>query len=192
VTEQEELKQYGQLVAKAWSDPAFKDRLLADPAGTLRAQGFDVPADMEVRVLEPSEARLYVPLPAQVPATEQPDTWVELWRRAHTEPDFKARLLAEPAAVLAEQGVPVPAGVGVEVVEAGDTQGYIMLPPMPQELDIDSPGDDVAGYFSSCWCEQDTTPGITTVRERGPAFTGGTLRPTAVRAPLSFYVSLHR
>jgi len=146
MNEQEELKQYGQLVAKAWGDPAFKERLLTDPAGTLRAEGFNVPADMQVRVLEPSGPHIYVPLPAQMPVSEQPETLVQLWSRAQADPEFRARFLTEPDAVLAEQGLSTPAGVPVEVVETSDTQGYIAVPPMPEGLDADSP-DDVAGYF---------------------------------------------
>src|SRR5437868_948491 len=33
-----------QLVARAWSDPALKAKLLADPAGVLKAEGLIVPA----------------------------------------------------------------------------------------------------------------------------------------------------
>ncbi|MGH2585879.1 MAG: NHLP leader peptide family RiPP precursor, partial [Dehalococcoidia bacterium] len=144
MNEQEELKQYGRLVAKAWSDPAFMGELRADPAGTLRQQGFDVPARMQVRVLEPEGPQIFVPLPAEPPAGEQLDEWTEIWRRAHADPDFKARLLAEPAAALAEAGMELPADVPIEVVETSDTQGYIAVPPMPEGLDADS-RDDVAG-----------------------------------------------
>ncbi|MGH2601605.1 MAG: nitrile hydratase subunit alpha, partial [Dehalococcoidia bacterium] len=139
------------------SDPAFKQRLLSDPAGALREQGFTLPAEMQVRVLEPSGPRLYMPLPAELPAGEQPAPWVELWRRAHVEPDFKARLLAEPEAVLVEQGIAVPAGVPVEVVETSDTQGYIAVPPAPEGLDADA-AEDVAGYFSCCGTPSEAVP----------------------------------
>jgi len=45
-------KQYQQLIAKCWADEAFKQRLLADPAATLKAEGLDVPKGVSVRVLE--------------------------------------------------------------------------------------------------------------------------------------------
>ena len=35
-------KQYQQLIAKCWADDAFKQRLLADPVGTLKAEGIRV------------------------------------------------------------------------------------------------------------------------------------------------------
>jgi hypothetical protein len=152
--EQEAIKQYGQLVAKAWSDPAFKERLHADPAGILRDHGFAVPAEMQVRVLEPSGPRLYMPLPAELPDGEEPAERVALWRRAQTEPAFKTRLLAEPAAVLAEAGIELPADVPVEIVETSDTQGYIAVPPAPEGLDADA-AEDVVGYFT---CKFDPPP----------------------------------
>ncbi|MBI4817797.1 MAG: NHLP leader peptide family natural product precursor [Deltaproteobacteria bacterium] len=44
---------------------------------------------------------------------------------------FKARFMANPAAVLKEHGVDVPAGVKVSVVENTATQLFITLPPAP-------------------------------------------------------------
>jgi hypothetical protein len=74
--EWQDAKKHGRLVAKAWADPAFKERLLAHPAAVLSEQGFDVPAGVEVRVVEDadptqtatfeeSENVLYFGLPAQ-------------------------------------------------------------------------------------------------------------------------------
>jgi hypothetical protein len=54
--EWQDAKKHGRLVAKAWADPAFKERLLAHPAAVLREQGFDVPAGIEVRVVEDAES----------------------------------------------------------------------------------------------------------------------------------------
>jgi len=45
-------KQYQQLIAKCWADDAFKQRLLADPAGTLKVEGLEVPKGVSIRVLE--------------------------------------------------------------------------------------------------------------------------------------------
>jgi len=45
-------QQYQQLIAKCWADEAFKQRLLADPAATLKAEGLEVPKGVSVRVLE--------------------------------------------------------------------------------------------------------------------------------------------
>jgi hypothetical protein len=57
-------KQYQQLIAKCWADEAFKQRLLADPAGMLKAAGIEVPASVRVQVVEntPQEVTLVIPV----------------------------------------------------------------------------------------------------------------------------------
>jgi len=57
-------RQYAQIVAKCWADPAFKSKLLANTNATLAAEGVDVPAGVEVRVVENSAQVVYVVLPA--------------------------------------------------------------------------------------------------------------------------------
>ncbi len=49
---EDQLDRYNALVAKAWADEDFKSRLLSDPADTLRSEGWDVPADATVNVVE--------------------------------------------------------------------------------------------------------------------------------------------
>ncbi len=49
-----QLNQYSALVAKTWADEDFKTRLLADPADTLRSEGWDVPADATVKIVDPA------------------------------------------------------------------------------------------------------------------------------------------
>ncbi len=55
----------GQIIARCWADAAFKTRLLAEPAATLKALGIDVPAGVQLRVLADSEPvrHLVIPCP---------------------------------------------------------------------------------------------------------------------------------
>ncbi|HMS05288.1 MAG TPA: NHLP leader peptide family RiPP precursor [Burkholderiaceae bacterium] len=57
-------KQYAQIVAKCWADPAFKSKLLAGTNATLAAEGVSIPAGVEVRVVENSAQVVYVVLTA--------------------------------------------------------------------------------------------------------------------------------
>jgi hypothetical protein len=57
------------LVARAWSDPPFKAKLLADPAAMLRAEGLTVPPGMTVKIAENTEKVLNLVLPLK-PAPE--------------------------------------------------------------------------------------------------------------------------
>jgi len=58
-------KQYQQLIVKCWADEAFKQRLLADPAGTLNAEGIEVPEGVRVHVVENTAHVFTLVIPAQ-------------------------------------------------------------------------------------------------------------------------------
>jgi len=58
-------KQYQQLIAKCWADEAFKQRLLADPAGTLKAEGIEVPEGVRVQVVENTAHVITLVIPEQ-------------------------------------------------------------------------------------------------------------------------------
>ena len=45
-------KQWSQIVARAWADPAFKRRLLSDPGAVLREHGVELEPGIEVKVIE--------------------------------------------------------------------------------------------------------------------------------------------
>lgn len=52
-----------QLVAKAWADETFKQRLLADPVAVLKAEGLELPAGLTVKVLENTDKVFHLVLP---------------------------------------------------------------------------------------------------------------------------------
>lgn len=47
-----------ELIGRAVIDPEFRARLLADPEGTITAEGYDVPADLvaQIKALDPEAA----------------------------------------------------------------------------------------------------------------------------------------
>jgi len=68
MTEQANLPQ--QIIAKCWADEAFKQRLLADPAGTLKQEGVEIPAGVSIKVVENTDTSFYwviPPRPCDVP-----------------------------------------------------------------------------------------------------------------------------
>ena len=58
-------KQYQQLIAKCWADEAFKQRLLADPAETLKAEGIEVPEGVRIQVVENTALAFTLVIPAR-------------------------------------------------------------------------------------------------------------------------------
>lgn len=72
----EQGRKYAELVAKAWSDEAFKTRLKADPAAVLRSMGMQVPEGMQVEVLESTPQKTFVVIPPK-PTDELSDDDLE-------------------------------------------------------------------------------------------------------------------
>jgi hypothetical protein len=56
-------KAWMKVVAKAWSDAAFKARLLADPAAVLKENGIAPPEGMTIKVLEDTASTAHLILP---------------------------------------------------------------------------------------------------------------------------------
>jgi hypothetical protein len=61
--EQEHARMYGRLVAKAWNDEAFRQRLLAEPAVVLAEEGFEILPGRQVRVVEDTAEVSHLVLP---------------------------------------------------------------------------------------------------------------------------------
>ena len=72
------LSAYQAVVVKSWTDPAFKARLLADPTGVMREAGVDIPAGMDIKLVEHQDGEkeghtvVTLPLPA-APASHLSD-----------------------------------------------------------------------------------------------------------------------
>ncbi len=58
-------KAYGKVVAKAWGDDDFKEKLLADPKTVLKENGVEIPQDVEFRVVENTDKIVHLILPAE-------------------------------------------------------------------------------------------------------------------------------
>jgi nitrile hydratase alpha subunit len=76
MTNEERARKMGQLIAKAWTDDGFKRKLVADPAVALKAEGFEVSPDVDVRVVENTDKVYYLVLPAR-PSHELSDEDLE-------------------------------------------------------------------------------------------------------------------
>jgi len=71
--------------------------------------------------------------------------------KAWADDTFKAALIADPAATLTAEGIDVPAGVTLKVVENTDTQVHIILPPCPEGEMSEEQLDGVVGSVTACY-----------------------------------------
>ena len=142
------IAQVAEVVGRAASDPAFRKQVLSAPAATLRSSGIEVPATLEVRVVENTQSLRYLVLPSRPegfsgiepgqplpPSRAATSTAEKLSAHARlvvdtwSDANLKARLLKDPIAVLAERGIAMPPATELRVVEATDSCVYLALPP---------------------------------------------------------------
>ena len=76
---------------------------------------------------------------------ESDTTYAKVIAKAWRDPAFKAGLIANPAAALKAEGIDVPAGIALTVVENTDKQFHLVLPPVPSGEVSDEELDAVAG-----------------------------------------------
>lgn len=56
---------WNRIVAKAWTDDAFKKRLLADPVEVMREEGLELNREIRVSVVENTPGHIWLVLPRQ-------------------------------------------------------------------------------------------------------------------------------
>jgi nitrile hydratase subunit alpha len=124
--------QGARIVARAWADPAYKTRLLADPNAAIKELGIE-PGVYKLVVLEntPRVHNLVVcTLCSCYPrgVLGLPPDWYK--SRA-----YRSRAVQEPRAVLREFGTEIPDTVAVRVHDSTADMRYLVLPEQPAGSD---------------------------------------------------------
>src|SRR3954452_19395909 len=65
MNQEEQGKKMSQLLAKCWADEGFKQKVLADPATTLRAEGVELPANLSIKAVENTDKVFHLVIPAK-------------------------------------------------------------------------------------------------------------------------------
>jgi nitrile hydratase subunit alpha len=117
-----------KIVARAWTDPAFKQRLLADGSRTIKEFGLDMGAT-ELVVVEntPTVHNMIVcTLCSCYPRAVLglPPSW-------YKSREYRARTVREPRAVLREFGTEISDSVEVRVHDSTADMRYLVLPMRP-------------------------------------------------------------
>ncbi len=69
MTKKEQGTKIGEIIAKAWADEAFKQRLLADTGKVLAEEGIEIPAGVTVKAVENTDTCFHLVIPPkQLPA----------------------------------------------------------------------------------------------------------------------------
>ena len=90
------MKTRKELITKAAEDPAFRERLKADPRGTVeRELGSQIPDDVEVTVLEETPKHAYIVLPVQ--ASDLSPEQLEAVSGGEMTEDIKDLIITDPS-----------------------------------------------------------------------------------------------
>jgi nitrile hydratase len=118
-----------KVIARAWVDPAYRARLLHDATKAIAELGFGGPEGHMVIAVEnsPSVHNVVVcTLCSCYPWSilGLPPAW-------YKAPAYRARMVAEPRAVLREMGLDLPEEVRVRVWDSSAEARYLVLPERP-------------------------------------------------------------
>ncbi len=118
-----------RIVARAWVDPAFRERLKADPKAACAELGIDASGINEFVVLENTERVRHLVVCTLCscyprPILGRPPDW-------YKSLNYRARAVNEPRAVMREFGQEVPDDVEVRVFDSTADIRYLVLPLRP-------------------------------------------------------------
>jgi len=134
-----------RLVARAWVDPDFRARLLADGAAAADELGYGGVEGQHLAVVENTEGvhNLVVCTLCSCypwPILGIPPVW-------YKSAPYRSRAVREPRALLAEMGCTVPEEVAVTVWDSSADQRYLVLPRRPAGSD-DLSEDELAALVT--------------------------------------------
>ena len=118
-----------KVVARAWTDPEYKARLLDDGTAAVAELGFKGPQGEHIVVVENTSTVHNVVVCTLCscypwPLLGLPPSW-------YKDPAYRARIVREPRAVLAEMGLEVADDVDVQVWDSSSEVRYFVLPERP-------------------------------------------------------------
>jgi nitrile hydratase subunit alpha len=134
-----------RVVAKAWTDPDYRRRLLEDGTAAIAELGYSGPQGEHIDVLENSE-RVHNVVVCTLcscypwPVLGLPPSW-------YKDPAYRARVVREPRRVLAEMGLTLEADVEIRVWDSSSEVRYLVLPERPAGTE-DLPEDALAALVT--------------------------------------------
>jgi nitrile hydratase len=134
-----------KVVAKAWTDPEYKARLLAEGTSAIAELGFKGPQGEHIVVVEQTPGTHHVVVCTLCscypwPVLGLPPTW-------YKDPAYRSRMVREPRKLLGEMGLDVGDGVAIEVWDSSSEVRYMVLPERPPGTE-DLSEEELAGLVT--------------------------------------------
>jgi nitrile hydratase subunit alpha len=118
-----------RVIAKAWTDADYRQRLLEDGTAAIGELGYSGPQGEHIEVLENSDKLHNVVVCTLCscypwPVLGLPPSW-------YKDPAYRARIVREPRKVLAEMGLALDDDVEIRVWDSSSEVRYLVLPERP-------------------------------------------------------------
>ena len=118
-----------KVVAKAWTDPEYRRRLLDDGTAAIKELGFSGQQGEHIVVVENTATTHNVVVCTLCscypwPVLGLPPSW-------YKDPAYRARVVREPRTVLAEMGLELPDDVRITVRDSTSEVRWLVLPQRP-------------------------------------------------------------
>jgi nitrile hydratase len=122
-----------KVVARAWTDAEYRERLLADGTAMIKEMGFSGPQGEHIVVLENTANTHNVVVCTLCscypwPVLGLPPSW-------YKDPAYRSRVVREPRTVLAEMGLQLDENVEIRVWDSSSEVRYLVLPERPSGTD---------------------------------------------------------
>ena len=122
-----------RVVARAWTDPAYRTRLLADGTAAIAELGYGGPEGEHIVVVEntPTVHNVVVCTLCSCypgPVLGLPPRW-------YKSAAYRSRMVREPRVLLREMGLDVPEPVEIRVWDSSAEIRYLVLPERPSGTD---------------------------------------------------------
>ncbi|MEC8619860.1 MAG: nitrile hydratase subunit alpha, partial [Pseudomonadota bacterium] len=119
-----------KVVARAWTDPDFRARLLEDATSACAEMGYAGPQGEYIVALENTRERHNVIVCTQCSCTAWPVLGLPPdWYKS---PAYRARVVREPRRVLSEMGLQLSNEVAIRVWETSAETRYMVIPLRPE------------------------------------------------------------
>lgn len=118
-----------KVVARAWTDPAYRERLLADGTAAIAELGFSGPQGEHIVVVEntPSRHNMVVCTLCSCypwPVLGLPPVW-------YKSPPYRAKAVIDPRGTIADFGVTLPESQRIRVWDSTAETRFIVIPMRP-------------------------------------------------------------
>ncbi|WP_328888544.1 nitrile hydratase subunit alpha [Streptomyces sp. NBC_00316] len=118
-----------KVVAKAWTDPEYRRRLLDDGTAAIKELGFSGPQGEHIVVVENTATTHHVVVCTLCscypwPVLGLPPSW-------YKDPAYRARVVKEPRTVLSEMGLELDDDVQITVHDSTSEVRWLVLPERP-------------------------------------------------------------